>query len=451
MLRAQVDRLQTELKEYRKRVASNGNGMNRSPPHQPLSSRSNWDINNNFQFEFPKFGGSSGVGTTAKANIPRQIPNGISASHSPGSNKENATTAKSPRAVTGPSGSVNYANSVNFNSGIDEFAGLFSPSVLEGVSRSNSTDYMSYKSNSNGNSAGNAHLYRANTTGAVSDCTTASPSASSFSQAGPNSSCDTSPEPSATSPSMRKESDGMASMTQSDGTRRTSEGEKAFCELLGTACGTKDNPVPLTMAQSGQVTVDCGCHGNDKTPGTTMMAPVEDFHGIDWMAQQNGGTFDPVLFGDYRDPQENIMSGDFGGFFNDAFPAIDFGTPSTTMLEPALPPKKNIMQEIEDHQAGKEPEVVPGEAPQQFLTCNMLWLVFRISTPTVCLLTTIGRDRVQKSEKVQSGEADMDDLCSQLKSKAKCSGSGAVINQKDVDAILGPAPKEQFDFLKMFK
>ena len=63
----------------------------------------------------------------------------------------------------------------------------------------------------------------------------------------------------------------------------------------------------------------------------------------------------------------------------------------------------------------------------------------------------MGRDRVQKSEKVQSGEADMDDLCSQLKSKAKCSGSGAVINQKDVDAILGPAPKEQFDFLKMFK
>ena len=52
---------------------------------------------------------------------------------------------------------------------------------------------------------------------------------------------------------------------------------------------------------------------------------------------------------------------------------------------------------------------------------------------------------------MQSGEADMDDLCTQLKSKAKCSGSGAVIDQKDVDAILGPAPREQHDFLKMFK
>ena len=66
-------------------------------------------------------------------------------------------------------------------------------------------------------------------------------------------------------------------------------------------------------------------------------------------------------------------------------------------------------------------------------------------------LLILNRDRVTKSARVQSGEADMDDLCTQLKSKAKCSGSGAVIDQKDVDAILGPAPREQQDFLKMFK
>lgn len=45
----------------------------------------------------------------------------------------------------------------------------------------------------------------------------------------------------------------------------------------------------------------------------------------------------------------------------------------------------------------------------------------------------------------------MDDLCAQLKSKAKCSGSGAVIDEKDVDAILGPAPKEQAGFMQMFR
>ena len=57
---------------------------------------------------------------------------------------------------------------------------------------------------------------------------------------------------------------------------------------------------------------------------------------------------------------------------------------------------------------------------------------------------------MKNSEKVISGELDMDDLCSQLKSKAKCSGSGAVVDQADVDAILGPAPTEQQDFFSMF-
>lgn len=58
---------------------------------------------------------------------------------------------------------------------------------------------------------------------------------------------------------------------------------------------------------------------------------------------------------------------------------------------------------------------------------------------------------MRESEKAQSGEIDMDNLCSQLRAKAKCSGSGAVIEQKDIDAILGPAPDEQKDFLTMFK
>ena len=58
---------------------------------------------------------------------------------------------------------------------------------------------------------------------------------------------------------------------------------------------------------------------------------------------------------------------------------------------------------------------------------------------------------MQRSQKVQSGEVDMDDLCIQLKAKAKCSGSGAVIDQKDVDAILGPPPKDYEGYLNKFK
>lgn len=57
---------------------------------------------------------------------------------------------------------------------------------------------------------------------------------------------------------------------------------------------------------------------------------------------------------------------------------------------------------------------------------------------------------MQRSERVASGELDMDDLCLQLKSKARCSGKGAVIDEADVDAILGPPSPGQKDFFSMF-
>ena len=45
----------------------------------------------------------------------------------------------------------------------------------------------------------------------------------------------------------------------------------------------------------------------------------------------------------------------------------------------------------------------------------------------------------------------MDELCAELKSKAKCSGRGAMIDRKEVDRILGPGREEQQpDFFKMF-
>ena len=59
------------------------------------------------------------------------------------------------------------------------------------------------------------------------------------------------------------------------------------------------------------------------------------------------------------------------------------------------------------------------------------------------------RDRVAAHDKIQNGEIDINDLCVQLKQKAKCSGNGAVIEQKDVDDILGPIAEHQKDYLTM--
>ena len=173
------------------------------------------------------------------------------------------------------------------------------------------------------------------------------------------------------------------------------------------------------------------------------------------MAQQNGGQFDPVLFGEYRDPQDNILNNTFGDFFNDAFgPLNDFGSPynSGDFVNPA--PKRDLMKEIEVTQNGSAESTLKQankkEEALQFLTCDKLWCVQLRHSHTSLLSSWHFRDRVQASQKAQTGEADMDELCSQLKAKAKCSGSGAVIEQKDVDAILGPAPGEQTNFLKMF-
>ncbi|MCJ1477826.1 DNA-binding transcription factor yap1 [Lambiella insularis] len=419
LLRAQVDRLQTEVREYRKQLSMNPvNPASRSPTQgmgYAISSKANWDINSNFQFDFPMFGGTPKTGTT-NGNSPRRATNGNPSNSSPTVlRKTSSTTSQTPLSHPARTTSQSQASSGG-RSSVNDLSDLFSPSVLQSVSRSNSTEYPRY------NTYQPSSEERADPIRGSLSSNGASPSASSVSQTGINSSCGTTPETSAESPDQRKASEAAFSSMQDGTVQHKPEGETTFCKEFAKACGTKENPVPLMMSHSDEPSASSTAA---KTPGL-------DFHGIDWMASQNGGAFDPVLFADYRDPQENIMNGDFGNFFDEAFPALDF-TPSAAPLEPALHRKRDLMQQIDDQAAGEEPEVVPGGTPKQFLTCNMLW------------------DRVQRSEKVQNGEADMDDLCTQLKSKAKCSGSGAVIEQKDVDAILGPAPDEQNDFLKMFK
>ena len=104
------------------------------------------------------------------------------------------------------------------------------------------------------------------------------------------------------------------------------------------------------------------------------------------MAQQNGGTFDPVLFGDYRDPQDNILNSNaFGDFFNDAFPLQDFGTPYYTG---ELLPKKELMQEIEVKKIATPSEVEPDEDKKHLMACDKLWSVHCVLAAEIKLLTS---------------------------------------------------------------
>ncbi len=156
------------------------------------------------------------------------------------------------------------------------------------------------------------------TNGAAS---TSSPSASSTSNmGGTSSSCGTSPEPSAQSPMGFKTVDTLTTI----GEEQTG--------MVGTSFDQLNN------------------------------LNVSDFN---WLPQDF--QFEPELFGDYREPQENILTSGFDdSFFNDAF---DMDFPTAYNLPVTVPaPKKDILAEID---AAKNTDEVTSDG--QLLTCNKIW------------------------------------------------------------------------------
>lgn len=199
---------------------------------------------------------------------------------------------------------------------------------------------------------------------------TSSPSASSHSNMGPSSSCGTSPEPFTQSPIGYKPMETMTTI----GEEQSSLATEPFSQFANVDFSNTN---------------------------------------FDWLAQQNGGQFDPQLFGDYREPQENILSNpSFDEFFNDAIDA-DFITPYNMAPSPALH-KKNIIDEI-DAQKDDFNDHTPS---QKNMNCNQIW------------------EKLQSCPKAQNGEFDLDGLCSELTKKAKCSGSGPVVGEHDFDHLL---------------
>lgn len=158
------------------------------------------------------------------------------------------------------------------------------------------------------------------------------------------------------------------------------------------------------------------------------------------MAQQNGGQFDPILFGNYRESQDAVLNNDFGGFFDEAFPLPDignFGSPLSLGNIASPGPRRDLLKEI-DNKQNEEPEHVTA-VKSNMLSCNKIWLVFYILVS--CRADTTNhfrrlRDHIQNNSLYQNGELDVDSLCAELKTKAKCSETGLVLDQKEVDDVL---------------
>lgn len=411
LLRAQVQRLQMELREYRKRLSLNSSGLNsRSPPlvggFSSLLSNAG-STNSSFQFEFPRFGGLPGAHILDNGPLSRNKTSSVSSATA---GRQNSTgRSVSPKAHNGdvatPDKSVaSPATNDSRSQSSSSFFGLNNGSSATDVSNPQTRGFQF-------NSGSSTH----------SD----SPSASSNSAAGQNSSCDTSPEPSHNSP---KNLDTIADGYVCHG---NSEGEITFCEKLNMACGNPRNPIPRAASQSDAI----------PHAGATKI-PAPEPMGFDFFANQNGGNFDPTLFGDYRDSQNAIVGdGDFtNGFFNDAFPITDYGSPFHFGDTPAVQ-KSNPLEEIERIQDGED-EVVPGDDPSQLLNCHKIWQVFPCKFAHAQHLT-LTRDKLSSRADFKDGTIDIDNLCSELRAKARCSESGVVVDHKDVEAALKRLPKEQ--------
>jgi AP-1-like factor len=440
ILRAQIEKMSTELKEYKKKISVGSAGAARSsslnsklPAYlsgQGLGGAVSTPNDVNFSFDFPRFGRLPGV-SPAGVN---GILNGARQSTSPGSTSvspidrdqispRNQSQQFAPPVSTVGSIGVTRPSAMHDGGDMSSLSGLFSPSILESVGKSPEYDFFGNRANTNGSrSSGDGNMSTGHNT------SYSSPSASSNSNNGPTSSCGTSPEPTLQSPVMNKPVDSALTTIGEERSGETNtEGELTFCDKLNMACGNSKNPVPRTMSETSTTS------GFQPQEAQT---PAFDVNGIDWFAQQNDNQFDPQLFNDYREPQDNILSTDAFGdsFFSDAFAIPDFNTPYNIEASP-VPPKKDLVQQI-DEQQNADDEVVPAEDTSKMLSCNTIWYVFSIQSGVKCPANQNFRDRLQACPKVKDGDFDLDNLCKDLQKKAKCSETGAVVDESDFQKIM---------------
>lgn len=340
LLRAQVERLQVELKEYRKRLSwlTRGNGISAMSAIPGGYSKNMQGLNNNneFLFDFPKFGDLPGS----------HIFNN-------GQSRPNDAQFMSGRSVSSVPGVLNR-DALNMS----RVTGGHQSPASQHASRSDSgTPKGSVHDQAAAKPGSTPHVKKLTPHDTFNSDSPCSSSDSHHSQ-GPSSK-GTSPEP---SPAAEKPDSNHVHACGIGG-------ESDFCAQLGLACGNINNPIPAVRNQSVSAT-----NTPHEQPGQSEDA------GLDLMAQQNGGQFDPVLFGDWREPQDAILSQDFGTFFDDAFPLPDLGSPShnyNEIMDPSAHKKNPVagLDKLDDD------EVVPGEDQSQMLSCNKIWYVSYLFPP----------------------------------------------------------------------
>ncbi|KAK5110020.1 hypothetical protein LTR62_006387 [Meristemomyces frigidus] len=504
LLQAQVARLNTELKESRKRLPLHGgSGSRGSPPLTAYGSQGRSNSggpamnNDNFHFEFPKFGAlpsnqlfstpssmsNTNTGVLHRGSVTppsRQSPTNIGIGAIPTQQSAQVQRHGSHGSQTGRRVSTKIATPVsNASSGTtpplfddaalsnvgfstaqnmhgfastlpqmnhtNPFADLFSPSLLKNANFDTNSNYFdgapqhvsshnSIDASTGGEStAGLNRVFQFNGGSNASD--SASPSGSSSTQwnAAANSSCDTSPEPSHDSPAHTGHNNSMDSYVQ-------------------------DKSNTLLHTQYPQVLPTPQSTGN---PNINLTGNNLDY----WMPST--GLNDPLLFTEYRDQNEPSF-----GFFDDTLNTapFDYGSPSnlfgilqspeqmpaslnmtphnTATKTDGLKPSSNLIAEMEKTRDGGDDDPLPpyngatgrttstDQKDAKLISCNNIWSVPPHTSPPNPPLTTLHRNQLQSNPSFQAGTFDLDSLCSELKAKARCSESGVMVSQEHVDRAM---------------
>lgn len=84
----------------------------------------------------------------------------------------------------------------------------------------------------------------------------------------------------------------------------------------------------------------------------------------------------------------------------------------------------------------KEPPVKSEPSDKEGIDCFDVWCVLPASIFHGLLRLTMPRSKIQSCDKVQTGGFDLDSLCAELQSKAKCGGDGPVIQEQEFQTTL---------------
>ena len=366
LLKAQVDRLQVELREYRKRL-SLGTGSSASRGSPPLTAHTgpgrsnsgssvNNSNNNNFQFDFPKFGAlpgsqmfnaqqgvshsvSTGVvqrgsitppsarqspASNGLSNLPIQLPAQVQRVNSQGSqvgqhmSPRNITpTANGSNGNTPPSFNDSTMPSVGFSTtqnmhgfastlpqmnSDNPFGDLFSPSLLKNANFSANNSYF----DGTKQTASSHNSFDASNGGE--------------STAG-----------------LNRVFQFNSGSTASDSASPSNSSSTQWNANANSSCGTSPEPSHDSPATNGQNSIDS--YSQEK-PSTYTNAQFSQNLGAQEMTANpnigltdsnrnhwapSTGMNDPMLFGEYRDRNEPSF-----GFFDDALNTapFDYGSPS---------------------------------------------------------------------------------------------------------------------------